>query len=235
MISFRFVGNMFFDAILRLLLAKQNKENSGMENIQTVSKIDAQEMRSIYEVLTFSKLFREASIVQIGCNVPLKSRDLLGLRHDQFVTNANGERYIRSTDLLGHLCRLNPSVITERDRLFQRNPHSKFLFPSHRVGASRSEYVTRTTVAAAFREHGCVFRGRVMVLDDLRKVWGRRYLAEGGSLSVLRAVFNQASMQVTAKYLELDNVDGCARNHVYSQSKPPLVTIAPLYLAGVKQ
>lgn len=206
-----------------------------MEDIKKVSEIDAQEMRAIYERLTFNKRFREAGVVQLGCNVPLRSRELLGLRHDQFVVNANNERYIRASDSLSYLCVVNSAATIEKDRLFQRNPRSQFLFPTHRNGGDRSKFVTRTTVATTFRDSGCLFRGRGFVLDDLRKVFGRRFLAEGGSLSLLRAAYNQASMQVTAQYLDLSDVGGYSVEYTHKQSKSPLITISPLYLAGVTE
>lgn len=200
-----------------------------MENIKDVSEVDAKEMRAIYKMLTSAKLFREAGIVQMGCNVPLKSRELLSLRFDQFVTNANNDRYVRAANSLGYLCTVNDAALIERDKLLKRHPQSKFLFPSHRNG-SRSEYVSRTTVAAVFRENKIFFRGRNLVLDDLRKVWGRRWLAEGGSLSLLRAVYNQASMQVTSQYLELSGVYGYSCECSRKQPKHPLITINPICL-----
>lgn len=233
---FPFRGQYVFRRNFASAFGKAKKRNkSGMEEIKKVSEVDAQEMRTIYEQLTFKKLFREAGIVQLGCNVPLRSRELLGLKHDQFVTNANNERYIRASDSLSYLCTVNAAAILERDRLFQRNPRSQFLFPTHRGGDNRSQFVTRTTVAAALRDSGCLFRGRGFVLDDLRKVFGRRFLAEGGSLSLLRAAFNQASMQVTAQYLELSDVSGYSTEYAHKQPKHPLITIAPLYLAGVTE
>lgn len=235
MISFRFVGNIIAVAILLLLLAKLTRKKTGMKTLKEVVEDDTVSLRKTYETLTAKRFYREAGIVQIGCNVSLKPRLLLGLRFDQFVTNPKGERFIRDAESIRNLDFTNAACLSERDRLFQlcqRPADSQYLFAVHRIKDTGLGHVSRISVAATFRSNNCTFRGRTMVLEDLRRSWACRYLLNGGSLSTLRMAFNHASMQATIAYLELKGVEGYATHQPPNGSRTYPLFAPALFLQG---
>jgi hypothetical protein len=193
---------------------------------------DGDDMRYVYGQLVAKARHREARIVQLGCNVSLKPKELISLKFSQFVVNSSGMRFIRDESALHHIEVVNRAALEAYDIRRRTHPRSEYLFENERISSRGNVPVSRQVVSYVFRSTNCkILSGEMMSLELLRKVWARRYLVNGGNIPFLRERFNQASNAATVEYLGLVGVEGVdMKRHQPEDEQRVLLSVSPLYL-----
>jgi integrase len=157
-------------------------------------------MMEAYRLLMNNGNVREAGILQLGCNLPLKPFELLRLKHDQLVFNGRGESYIRASNGAKTLAPANEAVKAVFERRKAVSPNDSYLFSGRKVMGVAVTSITRQAVSVVLR---AVTNDELVTLGMLRKVWARRYLLETGDLSSVSTCLNHASKPTTFAYLGL--------------------------------
>lgn len=150
-----------------------------------------------------------ANVVRLGCNVPVKPSAIMSLKFEQFVHNANGDYFIKDTGTHNHLYAVNSAgVAALKECSFLNSTASKYLFTPNRRSPSGTEYMTRNTASRLFRKLD--FRlpnGSAMSLEELRRMWGRRYMLDKSDIAITRDALGKGSIARTIGCLKLQGVD----------------------------
>jgi integrase len=187
-------------------------------------------MMEAYRLLMCNGNVREAGILQLGCNLPLKPFELLRLKHDQLVFNGRNESYIRASNGVKTLATANEAVKAVFARRKAVSPNESYLFSGRKVMGITVTSITRQAVSFVLR---AITNDDIVTLGMLRKVWARRYLLETGDLSSVSTCLNHASKPTTFAYLGLTDADGIPMGRTSPAVAVERMNVSALFLGKV--
>lgn len=208
-------------------------------NISDLVQRDAELVRGVHAFLRGGGYEREAAILKAGVNLSLKPSTLLNLRFVDFnivrarkaptIIQVDGDKAVKAAapyiQIDGiKIEAVNQSVLEVYRQRYGLYPSAAYLFENTRQRPEVAAVVSRQSVSKVLRR-SVEFP---ISLEDMRKVWARRALAEGCSLSRLKAHFNHRSKATTIEYLDLANCEGFADKCAQSCAVDSLIIVSPL-------
>ncbi len=154
---------------------------------------------------------RNYAIVAVGINLPVRISDMLHLKWDD-VYDFQGNRFRLHVTLLEkktgkkNTMALNECVIEALQRLADEGERveGQYIFKAHPYS---SEPLTRVAAYLVIRHAAEELGLESIGCHSLRKTFGYHAWKSGVHLAVLMAIYNHSSLQVTKRYLGIEQDD----------------------------